>query len=170
MRSAVYQLKNSFTRSIHDLALGSVYRNALGDFIELAQDFLLPRGQADRRLHHYLAQQIALHMAAHAANPLATQAEDLARLGFVRNLDLATPSSVGISISPPSAAVAKLIGISHSRSLPSRANTECGLMCAWIYRSPLGPPFCPAHLRLTNGCDRLRRYRPEFSPIASCAI
>ena len=38
----------------------------------------------------------------------------------------AWPSSVGISISPPSAAVAKLIGISQCRSLPSRWNTACG--------------------------------------------
>src|SRR5450759_1120184 len=55
----------------------------------------------------------------------------------------ATPSSVGISIEPPSAAVLKLIGISQCRSLWSRWNTACGLVCITTYKSPGGPPFVP---------------------------
>src|SRR5512141_602446 len=40
-------------------------------------------------------------------------------------LTLAEPSSVGISISPPSAACVKLMGISQCRSSPSRWKTGC---------------------------------------------
>jgi hypothetical protein len=41
----------------------------------------------------------------------------------------ALPSRVGISISPPSAAVVKDTGISQCRSSWSRWNTGCGLRC-----------------------------------------
>src|SRR3989338_6390212 len=58
-------------------------------------------------------------------------------------LIVATPSSVGISIEPPSAAVLKLIGISQCRSLWSRWKTACGLILITTYKSPEGPPFTP---------------------------
>src|SRR5262252_8030984 len=57
---------------------------------------------------------------------------------------LAEPSSVGISISPPSAAAVMLIGISQCRSLASRVNTGCAFTRHTTYRSPGGPPLTPA--------------------------
>src|SRR5688572_32260507 len=60
----------------------------LGDGVELAQQLALARVQADRRLHHDVAEQVARLAAAHALDALALEAEGLARLGFGRHADL----------------------------------------------------------------------------------
>src|SRR5208282_3506335 len=59
-------------------------------------------------------------------------------------LIVALPSSVGTSISEPSAAWAKLTGTSHSKSSPSRWKISCVLMCSTTYKSPGDPPRKPA--------------------------
>ena len=103
--------KKSLTLSIQDCAFRIVaVRVAVRYFVELAQQLLLTFGQLDRRLDDHVAKKIARCVAAYIADALATQAE--------------------ISISPPSAAVVKLTGISQCRSSPSRWKTGCDLM--WI--------------------------------------
>ena len=57
---------------------------------------------------------------------------------------LAEPSKVGTSISPPKAAVLKLIGISQCKLPPSRWKMACSLRWMTTYKSPVGPPFTPA--------------------------
>src|SRR5882762_6156474 len=60
----------------------------LADRLELAQQLALALGEADRRFHHHVAEQVARHVAAHALDALAFQAEDLAGLRLGRNADL----------------------------------------------------------------------------------
>jgi len=54
------------------------------------------------------------------------------------------PSSVGTSNSPPTVAVAKLIGTVHSKSALSRLKSSCSFTLMATYRSPGGPPFSPS--------------------------
>src|ERR1043166_6999320 len=54
----------------------------VADRFELAQQLALALGELDRRLHHHVAEEVALHLAAHALDPLALQAELLAALRF----------------------------------------------------------------------------------------
>src|SRR5690606_24140221 len=55
--------------------------------LELAQELLLLAGQADRRLDLDAAQQVARRATAYRGNTLAAQAEQLAGLGFRRQLE-----------------------------------------------------------------------------------
>src|SRR5580658_717735 len=59
-------------------------------------------------------------------------------------LSTTSPSSVGTSTAPPSAAVEKLMGTSHDRWLPSRSKMLCSRTRISTYRSPAGPPLRPA--------------------------
>src|SRR3954471_18356545 len=54
----------------------------LADRLELAQQLALALGQADRGLHHHVAEEIAGCLAAHALDALRFQAERLSALGF----------------------------------------------------------------------------------------
>src|SRR5687767_15933002 len=72
-------------------ALGArvVARAVLGaDRFELAQELTLALGQADRGFHHDVAEEVAGHLAAHALDALALQAEGLAALGLGGDADL----------------------------------------------------------------------------------
>jgi len=64
---------------------------AIGDVAELVQQFLLPLGKVYRCFHHDAAQQISRRPAAHWRNPLVAQAEQLASLGFRRDLEFHAP-------------------------------------------------------------------------------
>src|SRR5687768_12671599 len=58
------------------------------DRLEFLQELFLARGEADRRLHDHVTQQIAMGRGAHPLDAFAAQAEDLAALGLSRHLDL----------------------------------------------------------------------------------
>src|SRR5450631_1062562 len=58
------------------------------DRLELAQQFLLPPRELDRRLDRDVTIEIAVHAAAHRLDALVAQAEHLPALRFRRNLDL----------------------------------------------------------------------------------
>src|SRR5207245_2901549 len=60
----------------------------LGDRLEFAQQLALALGEADRRFHHHVAEQIARQVAAHALDALAFQPEDLAGLRLGRYADV----------------------------------------------------------------------------------
>ena len=55
--------------------------------VEVLEQFALARGQVDRGFHHHPAQQVAGAVAAHRLDALAAQAEQLAGLGAMRDLD-----------------------------------------------------------------------------------
>src|SRR3989344_450520 len=59
-------------------------------------------------------------------------------------LNDAFPSKVGISISPPTAAMVKGSGTLACRSSFSLVNVLCGLTCTTMYRSPGAAPRTPA--------------------------
>jgi len=65
--------------------LGAV---AAGDFFQFAQQFLLPVGQRHRRFDHDVTEQVAVGLRTDALDAFAAQAEDLAALRFVRDLEL----------------------------------------------------------------------------------
>src|SRR5688572_7897409 len=72
-------------------ALGArvVARAVLGaDAFKLAQQLALARGQADRRLDHHVAEEVAGELAAHALDALGLEAEGLAGLGLGGDADL----------------------------------------------------------------------------------
>src|SRR4051812_24403857 len=52
----------------------------LADRLELAQQLALALGQADRRLHHHVAEEVAGRLAAHAFDALRLEAEGLSAL------------------------------------------------------------------------------------------
>src|SRR6516162_273527 len=60
----------------------------LRDPVEFAQQLALTLGQVHAGLAHDVAQQVPVLAAAHPADALAAQPEDLARLRFLGNLDL----------------------------------------------------------------------------------
>src|SRR5688500_18094903 len=57
------------------------------DGVELAQQLALALGEADRRFDHHVAEKVARHLAAHAADALVLQAKGLAALRFGRHAD-----------------------------------------------------------------------------------
>lgn len=63
-------------------------RLLLVDRLEFPQQFLLTRGQVDRRLDCDVAKEIAVHVGAHALDPLAAQPKHLSGLRLGRDLDL----------------------------------------------------------------------------------
>jgi hypothetical protein len=153
--------KNSLTLSIHDLARG-LWRPSLPALISSSsfEQLFLARGEIDRSLHHDVAHQIAILASSAPLDAFAAQPKDLPGLSLRRDLDLADPSSVGISISPPSAAVEMLIGISHvqivviareDRMLPDMKSRHTGHRR--VRRS------CRIRPRPRGECDRLRRRR-----------
>src|SRR2546425_5789034 len=60
----------------------------LGDRLELAQQLALALGEADRRFHHHVAEQVTRQVAAHALDAFAFQAEGLAGLRLGRHADV----------------------------------------------------------------------------------
>ena len=83
-------------------------------------------GELARRLDDDAHELVAAPVAVQVGHALAPQAEDVARLrARPGSSACACPSSVGTSISAPSAACAKLIGTSQTTSLPSRAKSGC---------------------------------------------
>ena len=103
----------------------------LVDRLELTEELFLALRQAHGGLDDDVAEEVAVARAADALDALAAQAERLPALGLGGTLMVATPSSVGISISPPRAAVAKPTGISQCRSSWSRWKIACGLRWSW---------------------------------------
>src|SRR5688572_19560625 len=58
------------------------------DGLELAQQLTLALGEVDRRLEHHVAEEVAGHLAAHALDAFALEAEGLAGLRFGGHADL----------------------------------------------------------------------------------
>jgi hypothetical protein len=94
------------TLSIQDLARGLCDEPSLHvDRLEFAQQLLLALGQIDRRLDHDVAHQVAVVVELRTPlMPLPRRRNTLPLWVSAGILIFAVPSSVGISISPPSAA------------------------------------------------------------------
>src|SRR5690348_8889696 len=89
-RGMILALAEELPHLVHEALGARVVARAvlLVDLLQLAQDVLLAVGEAHRRLHHHLAEEVAGVGRAHALDALAAQAEHLAALGLGRNLDL----------------------------------------------------------------------------------
>jgi hypothetical protein len=87
------------------------------DGLEFLQKLALTRREIDRVSTTTWHKRSPCAYGADAFDAFAAQAENFPALGSEGILILAEPSSVGISMSPPSAAVVNDIGISQCRSL-----------------------------------------------------
>jgi hypothetical protein len=125
--------------------------------VQLAQQLALVLGQLDGCLQRHVAVQVTRIAGAQALDALAAQAEGLAVLGALGQLDLGLAASAWAPRSlPPSAAVVMPTGTVQCRSSPSRSKMSCCLMRISMYRSPAGPPLVPGSPLPASGCACLR--------------
>ncbi len=160
-------MKNFFTPSKKDCSRG-LWLPSCSEASNFLQQLLLLGAQAHRGLDHHAAKQVAGGAAAHRPRRPSRARETRGRTGSRwESSSTTSPSRVGTSTVPPSAAVVKLIGTSQDKmaalALEDGVLAHANLDIQVARRTAVAPGLALAG---QVECDRPYRRPPAPSPAA----